>query len=244
MKTIILKVIIFHLALQCSIFNCMADDLPGIITRRSAEDSITGKWGFESTSNKGRATKSFVEFLGDGRYIFSDWSGFQIDKYTLNGSRGVVLKDVGEIDNAELAKESMDLNLTSSGKTSKVKAQKVVGLEESERTKILSRSWIMLAEEDGKDSVKNIPKTILTFSKFGTCITEAYQTEKVKPFITVRNWTWHPSEKNTVSFSMDNRSSKEGYNLMIINAIDDKTLKIIEVKNSVKRSFVFRAFDK
>ncbi|WP_149240730.1 hypothetical protein [Dyadobacter sp. 32] len=245
MKNILMKVLLLLFVLTRFSVHALPYDISFMFTTKTVEEPITGKWVFESTSKRGKIAKSFIELLGDGRYLYSDGLGSQIDVFRIDSkSKAVVIADIGEIKSEDLAKKNSDFNLTRSGKKSTVKTQKHEPFEESDRTKNLSQNWILLGEEDGKDSVRYIPKTILTFSKYGTCVIQAFQNEKVKPFITIRSWEWHPTEKNIISLRSKNQESKEPSGYFLVKALDDKRLSVIEVSKTKRRSFIFQRADK
>lgn len=175
--------------------------------------------------------QGFIEFLSDTTYIFNDpkvlqsqwkleYGKFQIDV----DSKKIILQGFGEIEIQEINNGTVKFDLKESSSNSKfsLEGKKRGFLDDSEKTRLISRIWSLSDENDfGKYAFENLAEGVEVYDEFGEVIDFYYPNEVLFMFspsgtfisshlvgdefkiFDVINWRWSSEERENFETSFD-----------------------------------------
>ncbi|WP_298938839.1 hypothetical protein [uncultured Dysgonomonas sp.] len=116
----------------------------------------------------------------------------------------------------------------------------VIPPDNSQTERLLFRSWEMVAEENGIDSLKNVKRSFVTFSSDGTW------SSSVGSYAPIgsgddRYWKWHPTVPNRLLWWYLGHETNEN-NYIDLRVVTEDSLKIIHSNVYFKGKYTFVPF--
>jgi len=203
----------------------------------SLYETAVGKW--EVTSISGRSQQPItsskvqddpsvtsIEFLSDSTYIveMSD-STVTTGSFTVTDSTSITLGNFGNLTQIKITGEKINFQITYDGSTLSVSANKAAEIPDSDKTKLLCRTWLLTHELSGDSAYLDedgVDKITILFSNTGTYLTQ-YLKQGVVIDAQMAHWKWHPTIPDAIVDLAGDDTSDDNY--LLITELTNSSFK-------------------
>ncbi len=188
----------------------------------------------------GDAVNGFIEFLSDSTFILSDEEmNVFTGRFTVKDGATISLAGFGEISEIKFTQNVINfiVSYSSPNKKITIKANKAAAITLDDKTKMLTRNWLLTDEKDGKEiydegietnpdgnEMQPVDKVTLLLSSSGTYLVQFFYANKLIS-AEVANWKWHRTDANKFVYWWEEEPTSQEE--------DDFSITVVRLTNSL-----------